>query len=497
MARVAVIGWTAMSKHSTARRMAILCTGALLLPACTDASDKSPAPRLNVLLVTLDTTRADRLSCYDPSRETTPHIDALAAEGVRFAEAISTAGITPMSHSSILTGLNNYRHGMRVFHSESVSHRLKDSVETLPELLRDRGWRTGAFVSSYPVSGIYGLDQGFDTFDLGIDVDALDLTGQQKHATNFYDGEKSNTQRRGDFTVSKALEWLDTNGRADPWCMWVHMFDVHDYSLVPPAEFASRYGIEYPDDVTSQDVEWRERMYDPELAFMDVQVERLLEWVRASGQWEDTLIVITADHGQGLIDGGERHGWVKHRLIYDWSIHVPLVVRIPGERTGLVVEPLVRTIDILPTVLEALDLPSPDLEGRSLLGLVRGEPDEPRVAYADALNLEDEHAPRKWRDEYIDNLFCVREQRWKLIWHQTKEEFTELFDLDADPLELHNVAAEHPEQVARLRAFLDERRAAETEPPDTSHAGADAEALKNLGYLDDDGGDDGAPPSKN
>ena len=454
-------------------------------PAGAPALGAGPLGASSVLLVTLDTTRADRLSCYDPSRETTPHIDALAAEGVRFAEAISTAGITPMSHSSILTGLNNYRHGMRVFHSESVSHRLKDSVETLPELLRDRGWRTGAFVSSYPVSGIYGLDQGFDTFDLGIDVDALDLTGQQKHATNFYEGEKSNTQRRGDFTVSKALEWLDTNGRADPWCMWVHMFDVHDYSLVPPAEFASRYGIEYPDDVTSQDVEWRERMYDPELAFMDVQVERLLEWVRASGQWEDTLIVITADHGQGLIDGGERHGWVKHRLIYDWSIHVPLVVRIPGERSGVVVEPLVRTIDILPTLLDALDVASPEVEGRSLLPLMRGEPDEPRIAYADALNAHDAHAPKKWKEEYVDNLFCVREQRWKLIWHEQKPEHVELFDLDADPLELTNVAAEHPAQVERLKRFLDERQAMAVEPPEAGHTGASTDALNQLGYTDD------------
>lgn len=466
----------------TGRLAALLCLTSGLLVACSD--EPGPTP-LNVLLVTLDTTRADHLSCYDPSRETTPRIDALAAEGVRFAEAISTAGITPMSHSSILTGLNNYRHGMRVFHSEEVSHRLKDSVETLPEVLGARGWRTGAFVSSYPVSSVYGLDQGFEEFDVGIDVDSLDLSGQQKHATNFLDGEKSNTQRRGDFTVSKALEWLDAGDAEQPWCLWVHMFDVHDFSLVPPPEFVAQFGIEYTDGVRSQDVAWRERMYDPELAFMDVQVGRLLDWIRASGQWENTVIVITADHGQGLVDGLERHDWVKHRLIYDWSIHVPLVVRIPGERSGVVVEPLVRTIDILPTVLEALDVGSPQVEGRSLLPLVRGEADEPRVAYADALNAYDTHSPKKWKDEYIDNLFCVREQRWKLIWHEHKQEHVELYDLDADPLELNNVAAEHPQEVARLKRFLDERQALEVEAPDGAHTGANTDALKALGYTDD------------
>ncbi|MGB0332679.1 MAG: sulfatase-like hydrolase/transferase, partial [Planctomycetota bacterium] len=157
----------------TARRRPLshlLCTAAVVftggLTACGIGGDGER--QMNVLLITLDTTRPDRMSCYGGAPGLTPEIDAIAAEGVRFERAISTAGITPMSHSSILTGLNNYKHGMRVFYSEEVSHTLKDSVDTLPELLGSRGYRTAARVSSYPVSSEYNLDQGFDDFDSGV-----------------------------------------------------------------------------------------------------------------------------------------------------------------------------------------------------------------------------------------------------------------------------------------------------------------------------------------
>ena len=144
---------------STARRAALpLALMAALFPGC---GGGSTADRMNVLLITLDTTRPDRMSCYGGQPGLTPTIDAFAGEGVRFERAISTAGITPMSHSSILTGLNNYAHGMRVFYSPEVSHRLKDVVDTLPEVLQPLGYRTAARVSSYPVSAAYGLDQGF------------------------------------------------------------------------------------------------------------------------------------------------------------------------------------------------------------------------------------------------------------------------------------------------------------------------------------------------
>lgn len=448
-------------------------------------SGKGAATDLNVLLITLDTTRADRLSCNGYAKMTTPVIDSIAAEGARFERAVSTAGITPMSHASILSGLNNYRHGMRVFYSEEVTHRLKDEVETLPELLGARGWTTGATVSAYPVSEAYGLNQGFDFFDC-VNTEELNLMHQQRHEALWEDSRSSNTQRRGDATVDRALGWLDEVGEDDsPWCLWVHLFDAHDFSLIPPAAFTDELGLALPTKANSSNVEAREYMYDPEITFMDRQIGRLVEWLKAKGQWDRTIIVITADHGQGLRDGQERHGWFKHRLLYEWAIHVPLIIRVPGEPAGIEVANQVRTIDIVPTVLEALDLGGPPMDGQSLMMLLRGAQEEqPRLAYADALNLYDAHSPRKLPGDNYDNLYCVTDGRWKLIYHERAPQTSELFDLENDPGELVNVAAGHPRIVQRLKDFIDERQAMKVEAPsDEERAAApDASTLQALGY---------------
>lgn len=470
---------------------------ALLLAACGSGDGDESATgnkKMNVLVVTLDTTRPDRISCYGGQPGLTPTLDALAAEGARFERAVSTAGITPMSHSSILTGLNNYRHGMRVFYSPVVSHRLKDSVDTLPEVLRDRGYATVGRVSSYPVSSFYNLDQGFDDFDSGVDIDALNFEQQQRHDSSWDEGGKSSTQRRGDITTDGAMEWLEAKGNDGPWCMWLHMFDVHDYSIVPPADFVKQYGIEYPDPASvkgpAKNLEWRDRMYDPELAFMDVQVGRIVDWLKANGQDENTIIVITADHGQGLVDGMKNHGWMKHRLLYDWSVRVPLIVRIPGVGGGAVVPDQVRTIDVMPTILEALNVPlRQSVEGESVLALIGGEKeDEPRIAYADALNGHDAHSPGPQRLPVgqADNLFMACDGRWKLIHHEGNSAMSELYDLVKDPNEIQNLfASDHPEAV-RLQEFLDEREVTKYEAPGADSAAPSDNALKSLGYT---GGD--------
>ena len=457
-----------------------------------------PEARPNVLLITLDTTRADRLSCYGGAAGLTPTIDALAREGTRFDRAVSTAGITPMSHASILTGLNNYAHGMRVFYSPDVSHRLKDAVDTLPEILGRAGYRTAARVSSYPVSEHYGLDQGFDDFESGVDLDGLDLTEQQSHDTSWDTGGRTTTQRRGDLTTDSALRWLDRNGEDGPWCMWVHMFDVHDQSLVPPTAFVERFGITYHEPGTrlpmAARVQWRERMYDPELAWMDAQVARLVAWLEERGQLDDTVIVVTADHGQGLTDGLRRHGWMKHRLLYDWSVRVPLIARGPGVPAGAVVDAQVRTIDVLPTIAEAVDAPiRMPVEGDSLLGLARGEVEpEPRVAYADALNHHDAHSPpaSKLPPHQKDNLFMACDGRWKLIWHERNPEHGQLYDLLKDPMELDDQFREDHPMVPGLFAFLEDRGAFATEPPGSGSKAPDVAALRALGYSAGGGDDD-------
>ncbi|MFT7677768.1 MAG: arylsulfatase A-like enzyme [Planctomycetota bacterium] len=464
---------------------------ALALGAAASCGNSEPAgdPKpLNVLLITLDTTRADRLGCYGYEAADTPVIDKLAADGLRFERALSTAGITPMSHSSILTGLNNYDHGMRVFHSEEVSHRLKDEVDTLPEILGRQGWRTGAALSAYPVSEHYNLNQGIESFSTGsVKVQDLALDKQQKHTTHWARGGASLTQRCGNETIDDALSFMQAGDPEQPWCLWVHLFDVHDFSIVPPAEFLEELGIECPPEGTltqgRAQHKWRETMYNPELTFMDRQLGRLVEQLEASGEMDSTIIVLTADHGQGLLDGLERHGWGKHRLLYDWSLHVPMIVVVPGMESA-VVNAQVRTIDVLPTVLEALNMPAAKgIQGRSMIGLARGEKEsEPRMAYADALNIYDTHAPKPTAlKKNYDNLYCATDGRWKLIWHQVDEENSELFHLTEDPLELKNLwSKDHPE-AQRLFAFLEANEAWKTEKP-TAHAAADSNALEGLGY---------------
>jgi arylsulfatase A-like enzyme len=228
-------------------------------------------------------------------------------------------------------------------------------------------------------------------------------------------------------------------------------------------------------------------MYDPELNFVDMQLGRIFDHLKATGQDENTIIIITADHGQGLKDGQRRHGWIKHRLLYQWCLRVPLILRIPGEDPAVVKE-LVRTIDILPTLLEVLDMAAPaPMEGQSLLGLARGEAQGGRIAYAEALNLIDTHAPKRGLPAHcVDNLFCVTDGRWKMIHHEKQPGNTELFDLEADPMELRNIAVAHPEEVQRLRAFLHETGAMQIRAGTAGEEDAgQAALLHSLGYTGD------------
>lgn len=463
----------------------LLALGFLVgLPSCKDSAVEEPE-EWNVLLVTLDTTRADRLGCYGYEKAHTPHLDQLAGEGVRFESAFSTAGITPMSHASILTGRNNYSHGLRVFYGE-IGHRLPSNVPSLPELLSERGWRTAAFVSAYPVSAAYGLNRGYQKFSTGLEdtLGQLDLTRQQRHGSLWQDATRNKTQRRGDATTDEALAWLEQHGERGPWHLWLHYFDVHDFSLVPPVAVAAAASVVYDTSVGPKNITVREQLYDLELSYVDSQIGRVLEHLKTIGQYDRTIIVVVADHGQGLSDGVAHHGWMLHRLLYNWSIHVPLILKLPEVQGGQVVNELVRTIDVLPTILEQLDLAPPKrMEGRSMLPLLRGELDEPRLAYADALNLEDTHSPGdKLPPTQNDNLYVVMDRRWKLIHHAKTPSNSELYDLAQDPDELNNIYGEFPAEAQRLMRFLTERDALRLVPDDGTGPPPDSGALDDLGY---------------
>jgi len=462
----------------------------VLLAGCGSGEAPEDSIGHNVLLVSLDTTRVDFLGCYGHADGLTPRLDALAREGVRFDRAIATAGLTPMSHASMLTGRNPYSHNLRVFSGE-LGHSLPATVPSLPEILSDRGWRTAAFVSAYPLSEVFGLNRGYATFSTGID-EQLDLSKPQASREVLQDARRNESQRRADHTVDGALTWLEEHGESGPWHLWVHLFDVHDPQLIPPAEFAAQQGVDYKAAQPFKGPNTKDQLYGLELRWVDHQVGRLLDWLESSKQYENTVVIVVSDHGQGLSDGMQRHQWSQHRLIYDWSIHVPLIFRIPGELPRPAIPELVRTTDILPTVLEVLDLAPPeDVQGRSLMRLVRGELDEPRIAYADALNLEDTYSPgKKLPEKQRDNLYVAMDQRWKLIHHAKAPENSELYDLDADPGEIDNVLAEHPEEAARLLAWLEGEDAFRMVPSGSSGPSPDGSALGGLGYTGDGGEDD-------
>lgn len=448
-----------MSRTAAASTLVLL----LLAPSCAG----KPSP-YNVLLVTLDTVRADYFSSYGYPRPSTPHFDRLGMDGVRFELAIAQAAVTPVSHASILTGRNPYSHGVRVLHA-AAGYRLPEDVPYLPEQLRRRGWRTGAFLSAFPVSGRFGFRRGFDHFDSGIDdrEDAFTRKGDGHFAWRV-----DANQRRSDATTDRALAWLAAG--ESRFFAWVHYWDPHDTALLPPPEHLDRFvspGLEAPDR--------RRAVYAAELSYVDRQFGRLMTWLEESGRLDDTVVVVVADHGQGLGD----HGWWHHRILYQEQIRVPLLMRWPGEVARPVVEELVRTIDIQPTILDLVAVtPREPGDGRTLRPLVEGRDDELRVAYADQLNLYDTNATVVARRPDDALLHCAMDARWKLVYRPLEPQKSTLFDLHADPAETRNLYRRGHPEVLRLRRFV---RPGLVDGPFGEDTDPEViERLRALGYLD-------------
>jgi len=395
----------------------VIGVGALLLwlrPASWlgpgDLSARRPAPaELNVVVVTLDTTRADRLGCYGFSAVDTPHIDALAEEAVVFEQSTATVPLTFPSHSSIFTGLVPPHHGVR----DNGGFFLEDDHTTLAERFKEAGYATGAFIGAWVLDSRWGLDQGFDRY-----ADQFDLS-------EFKVLSLGTVQKPGDEVMDGALEWLATV-RDQRFFAWVHLYDPHT-PYEPPEPYASRYPGQ---------------AYLGEVAYTDSVVGRLLAWLRTAGVWERTLVVLTGDHGESL---GE-HGESTHAFfIYDSTVRVPLIVRTPWGDTG---RSRVQTsgVDIMPTVLELAGLePEPGIDGRSLAPFVL-DPSlrEERVAYSES------YFPRYhygWQ-----HLRSIRDGRHKLIDAPEPE----LYDVEADPGESRNLYEALGSTAERLRRRLEE-----------------------------------------
>ncbi|HEX9735812.1 MAG TPA: sulfatase-like hydrolase/transferase [Thermoanaerobaculia bacterium] len=420
----------------------------------------------NVLLVTFDTTRADRIGCYGNRRIETPTLDRLAAEGVRFARAMSAAPITSPSHSSILTGRYPIAHGVR----DNGLFVLGGDQLTLAEILRGEGYATAAAVGAYPLTARFGLDQGFTFFDDHLTGVFEDYLGHRVFPKQrlFFD------ERRAAQVNEAILPWLAEHA-GGPFFVWVHYFDPHQ-----PFEPAPPYDQLYADD-----------LYDGEIAYADSRLGFLLDRLDELGVLERTLVVMTADHGEGLGD----HNEVTHAVLaYNSTLHVPLIVRPPwggsGGRArppagaapaGTVVEERVGTVDVVPTVLDLLGVRPPEgLQGRSLVPL--WQDDAPRTStarYAENLSPRITHGWGELRVLFEGPLKYIHGPR------------PELYDLEADPGERHDLAAERPAEVRRLRdalrGFIKDNAVAGVSIPEELDDDV-RRRLEALGYLHGSGG---------
>jgi arylsulfatase A-like enzyme/Tfp pilus assembly protein PilF len=401
------------------------------------ASSRAP---LNVLLVTLDTTRADRLGAYGYARARTRHLDQLATEGVRFDRAYSPAPITLPAHASILTGLYPFSHGVR----NNGNFYLAERFDTVASRLKARGYRTAAFVSSFILDRRYGLARGFDTYD-----DKME--GGQVQVIQF------EAERRGDRTSLALLAWLDRysaeGGPHPPFFVWLHLYDPHE-PYRPPPPFREAFS---------------DSPYDGEIAFDDAIVAAVIDRLGRLGLRDRTLVVVAGDHGESLGDHGEE---THSMLVYEPALRVPLIFWKPGLLpAGRVVQEPVRLNDVAPTLLALAGVPLPDTrEARSLVPLIEGGTGEtPPPIYAETL------LPRFYMN--WSPLRTVQDGRWKLI----EAPRPELYDLATDPGEARNQYAERSQTARSLEQALS--RVAGDDAGAMATATMDRETLEKLASL--------------
>lgn len=304
--------------------------------------------RFNLLLITIDTLRADSLSCYNPGQAKTPNIDILASKGAVFSRAFAHTSTTLASHTNILLGTTPLYHGVH----DNLNFKVREEHLTLAEHLKKDGYTTGAFLGAFPLDSRFGLSQGFDTYD----------DGEFWSANN---GEPESVERSAGVVVDRALEWLD--GKESAWFAWVHCFDPH-HPYEPPEPFRSAY---------------RDAPYSGEVAYVDRELGRLFAYLKKSRLEENTIIVFTADHGESLGEHGERtHGC----FAYNSTIWIPLIIYIPGSKPRVVRQDASH-IDIFPTICDYLKIEKPSvLQGMSLLPSMEGKKLEERTIYFESLS---------------------------------------------------------------------------------------------------------------
>ena len=425
----------------------VFTLGILALTAC----QGEPPP--NVLLVTFDTTRADHLELYGGPAPT-PTLNALAAEGLVFERAMSPVPITLPSHSSLMTGKVPVTHGVR----DNGLFELGDAQTTLAEILRDAGYATAAAIGSFPLTAKFGIGQGFDLFD-------DHLTAPQED----YFGERTLVKRQLHFDERPAgqvnealLPWLEENAHK-PFFAWAHYFDPH-FPHRPPAPHNQRFAHD---------------LYAGEITYADESLGVLVDALKRLGVYDRTIIVMTSDHGESR---GEHNESTHSLLAYDSTLHIPLVIKPPADvPVGRRIAERVGLIDIFPTLLDWLDLPTPDdIQGRTLAPHLSasGTPLDDRLLYAETLSPRINHGWGELRALYDEELKYIHGPR------------PELYDVKMDPRELDDLIDARPEDAERLRSTLAsylERHAVPGLDSSMAIDEATAQRLMALGYIQPSG----------
>jgi choline-sulfatase len=392
-----------------------LCCLALVLASCAPTPKNSAPPEtapvhlkpLNVVVVTIDTLRADHLHCYGYQKIETPALDALAQRGTLFENAVSQAPLTPPSHACIFTGQYPTVHGVR----STGGFVLQSSSHPLARILHEQGWDTAAFVSSAVLKKVIGFGNGFDVYD-----DEMPRAGNA-HTV------REDPERPAGATVDRAIAWLHSQ-TGKPYFLWVHLYDPH-MPYNPPGVFRTKY---------------RDRPYDGEIAYTDQQLGRLFDAIGMKSPADHTIIAVISDHGESLAEHGEfTHGV----FLYDATLHIVFMMAGPGVPSGMSVKQQVRSIDVLPTVLALLGGGAPpNVQGLSLTPTFSGQNVATDISYEETMYPK---VALGWAE-----LRGIRTNHWKYI----RAPKPELYDLTQDAGETTNVIAQHPQEVARFEAHL-------------------------------------------
>lgn len=446
----------------------------------------------NILFITVDSLRADHLSCYGYDKETAPFLSSLADNGVICREAIANAPNTPSSFPSILTSTHPQMYGGYDY--------LTEERPFLAEELRAAGYETLGFHSNPHLGSNHNYDNGFNHFEDSaegsdsvatlkdrverrIDDDSLLYKFLRRVWHYFTLSTDTSAYARAGTISNKAIDWIEGD-QSSPFFMWLHYMDVH-YPFTPDEDSLSELGIEplskrrvadlnarmqeQPDELTEEDVTDLLKLYDGEIRYTDAQIRSVVQALQRNGIYDETVVIVTADHGEAF---GEHGRFGHHPELYDELLHVPLIINGPRISPGTV-DQQVSLIDIGPTIYDLVGVKTPPaVQGKSFYPLLEDKSLEEPVALITAAR---------------DDRMACRTSEWKFFWRVDDDEF-ELYDLTADPREQADLSDERPDIVEqfteRLKAYRKQVEETSRDAPEVTESENVKQRLEDLGYVD-------------